>query len=260
MPSALHQHDWPCVGPAITGLHGWGGTGRDFEPLASAGGFHWRAVDLVGHGLSDAPEDLDAYGLEAQLHQLTSTMTPGGFLLGYSMGARLALHYALRRPDTLQGLILVSGTAGLEMESERTTRRAWDHEQAESLEEMGAPAFMTQWEQQPLLSTAARGIPRATYDHMMNRRREARSDALARSFRAFGTGTMPSAWEGLSLLPVPTLLVVGEKDPGYCRLAERMRNLIPQADLVTIPGAGHRPHLENGPIFQERLRHWMAGR
>ncbi len=260
MASVLHQHDWPSEGPSITALHGWGGSGLDFAPLAHRGGSHWRAVDLIGHGLSDGPESLEAYGLDAQLAQLNSTMSPGNFLLGYSMGARLALHYALRHPDTLRGLILVSGTAGLENERERTARHAWDHDQAEALEAMGSPAFMAEWAQQPLISTQALHIPPTPYNHMMNRRRESRADALARSFRAFGTGTMPSAWDRLGSLQTPTLLVVGEKDPGYRALAERMRDLIPQADLVTIPEAGHCPHLENGAEFLEKLNPWMAGR
>ena len=55
------------------------------------------------------------------------------FLYGYSMGARLALSLAIEKPNLLQGLILESGTFGIEVEAERQARQALDGARADQI-------------------------------------------------------------------------------------------------------------------------------
>ena len=54
--------------------------------------------------------------------------------LGYSMGARFCLHLALARPDLVDGLVLISGTAGIDDDGERAARRRADEALADRLD------------------------------------------------------------------------------------------------------------------------------
>ena len=46
--------------------------------------------------------------------------------LGYSMGGRYALHVALRHPELVRRLVLVSATGGIDDPAERAARREGD--------------------------------------------------------------------------------------------------------------------------------------
>ncbi|BDM69557.1 hypothetical protein HEK616_30440 [Streptomyces nigrescens] len=70
--------------------------------------------DLRGHGLASAA---DRYSFGAFLGDLAAVMADcarldlpeAPVLVGYSLGADLALHYASERPDTVAGLVLIDG-------------------------------------------------------------------------------------------------------------------------------------------------------
>src|SRR5260370_13862027 len=72
----------------------------------------WRAValDLRGHGESDKPHDPALYGRDAMAGDVIALLDHLGLsrvdLMGYSMGAHLALSAALAPPDRLANLIL----------------------------------------------------------------------------------------------------------------------------------------------------------
>ena len=73
------------------------------------------AFDSRGHGESDKPHDPAAYGRENLVGDIFALMDHAGIekadLMGYSMGARLALAAALARPDRLHNLI-IGGVGG----------------------------------------------------------------------------------------------------------------------------------------------------
>jgi 2-succinyl-6-hydroxy-2,4-cyclohexadiene-1-carboxylate synthase len=60
-----------------------------------------------------------------------------------------------------------------------------------------------------------------------------------------GTGAQPSYWDALEEVRIPTLLLAGEEDVKFTRVAERMAEGMPRASLRLIPLAGHAIHLEN---------------
>jgi 2-succinyl-6-hydroxy-2,4-cyclohexadiene-1-carboxylate synthase len=176
------------------------------------------------------------------------------------MGGRLALHAALQTDEPQRGLILIGASPGLREGPEKEIRRRWDLEQAESIQRNGAPLHMETWQSHPLIASQAKLVDPATYQYMMNRRREASADGLASSFRRFGAGTMPDCWEALPGLKTPTLLVVGAEDARYRAIAEEMQDLLPNAHLLIVANAGHAAHLENPADFLDGVHHWMSGR
>src|SRR3990170_5517188 len=95
-------------------LHGFTQTGASWDGVIRALEGRYRAL---------AP-DLGAGPWEAELDRLEG-LAPGSLALaGYSMGGRLALALALRRPERVQALVLVSASPGLAAADERGARPA----------------------------------------------------------------------------------------------------------------------------------------
>ena len=204
--------------------------------------------------------DADEHAVEAQRHDLGRALVKEDFLLGYSMGGRLALQWATAADMLPRGLILVGAHPGIPTGPEKETRRRWDHEQASALEAIGARRHMLQWQDQPLIATQRERMEPRAHQHMVNRRQESHSRSLAASLRGFGSGTMPDCWDLLEGITCPVLLVTGAQDERYTDLAAEMCAKLPTGDLLTVPDAGHAAHLENPAAFLDGLQHWMGGR
>ena len=70
------------------------------------------------------------------LHTVISAVAGESYsLMGYSMGARLALLYALEYSSEIENLILESGSAGIESEVERQARKDADEQLALAIED-----------------------------------------------------------------------------------------------------------------------------
>jgi 2-succinyl-6-hydroxy-2,4-cyclohexadiene-1-carboxylate synthase len=176
---------------------------------------------------------------------------PAGILVGYSMGARMALHAALQHPEKVTHLVLVSGTAGIADNAEREQRIASDTELAARIERIGVPAFIDEWLALPMFS----GLTPTTSQREERLRNTA--TGLADSLRYAGTGTQLSLWDQLSTLRMPVLIIAGEKDAKFVRLAQRMHELIDSSTLAIVPESGHSVHLEATATFTEIFLKWL---
>lgn len=100
-------------------LHGFTGSSNDWMEIIPnlRKNFSYVAIDLIGHGQSDAPDELEHYktpSIIAQLDDIFRHFTKDRFILmGYSMGGRAALSYATTYHENLLGLILESTSAGI---------------------------------------------------------------------------------------------------------------------------------------------------
>ncbi len=102
-------------GPPIVCLHGWSASLYLFRhslELLAQRGYRVVAVDLRGHGLSDKPKTRGAYSIDAHLADLDALLDAlecsRAILVGQSMGGGLALHYALRHPERVCGLVAIN--------------------------------------------------------------------------------------------------------------------------------------------------------
>ena len=120
-------------GPTLVLAHGFTQTGRLWG----------RFGQLVGHGRKVVSVDLPGHGgsgeIEADLVTGGALLAEAGGtepfdLLGYSLGARFALHAALCAPERIARLVLISGTGGIEADDTRAERRRRDEETATHLE------------------------------------------------------------------------------------------------------------------------------
>jgi 2-succinyl-6-hydroxy-2,4-cyclohexadiene-1-carboxylate synthase len=227
------------MAPTLVLLHGFTHTGASWEPVRSELGERYRAIapDLRGHGAASSREPVT---LEAALGDIDSLAPERFALVGYSMGGRLALHFALAHPDRVERLVLIGASPGIADQGEREARLRADEELAEEIERSSIEEFAARWEATPLLAGQPESVLRAAREDRLRNE----PAALARALRGLGTAALPSLWDRLGELTMPTVLVVGERDAKFRAVAAEMAGQIPGATAEVVPGAGHAVHLE----------------
>ena len=250
--------------PVLALLHGFTGSGESWNPvlegLRRIGAV--LSVDLVGHGASPAPDSVDAYTMPACLDQLEALLArleiTSAWWVGYSMGGRVALQLAARKPALVQGLVLESATAGLRDEGRRAERRRADEELAESILTDGMEAFAGRWLANPLFQ-GLKKLPPDQRAILREQRLRNNPLGLANSLRGMGTGAMEPVWERLPGITGPALVLAGEQDGKFSALAREMAELLPRSTLALVPEAGHLPHVEAPRAFLAAVSGFFAG-
>ena len=256
--SASHSGKMKGVGksgPTLVMLHGFTGSaagwGSHLDTLA-AYGLRVIALDLPGHGQSDAPDDPRRYAIEYCQQDILAALRGLGVsqgeavLLGYSMGGRIALYTAFS--GFFRALILESASPGLEDPAEREQRRVSDEALAASIERDGVQAFIDRWEKLPLFASQS-SLSLEAQEALHRQRLNNRARGLAQSLRGLGTGVQPSLHARLPALPIPVLLIAGELDTKFMAIARSMAQALPRSQLRIVPGAGHAVHLERPEDF-----------
>jgi 2-succinyl-6-hydroxy-2,4-cyclohexadiene-1-carboxylate synthase len=236
-------------GPPLVLLHGFTGSAEAWAPVWPQLGARCTtiAVDLPGHGRSSAPDDARRYALPRFADDLEHVLETLGLervaVLGYSMGGRAALHFALRHPGSVAALLLESTSPGIADDGERRERAAADVALAAAIERDGIDAFVERWEALPLW-TSQHALSDSERARLRAQRRENRPRGLANSLRGAGAATEPSLASRLSTLAIPALLVAGALDTKYVAIGRELERLLPSARLAIVPDAGHAVHLE----------------
>lgn len=240
--------------PSLCFLHGFMGAGSDWTPVGSAldRDVFSLTVDLPGHGDSlRRPDHL--YCMEGATQALADVLDDAGIdrctLVGYSMGGRAALYFALCHPDRVHRLVLESVSPGIEGDEARARRRAVDAERARRIRK-DLDAFLRDWYRMPLFASLAR---HGLVKDMVARRRANDPDELARALRGLSPGRQPPLWDRLQDLLPPTLVMTGTLDDKYTETTARAYTQIPNARRVLVPRAGHNVHAERPQAFLAHL-------
>jgi 2-succinyl-6-hydroxy-2,4-cyclohexadiene-1-carboxylate synthase len=251
----------PARGRVPLLLHGFTGRGTSWGAHATAFARRFRVVvvDLPGHGRSGARQPARA---GVGVPRMTSPILrregcAPAYVLGYSLGARVALRLAVTRPDVVRRLVLESPSAGIATDAERSARRATDGARADRVERDGIEAFVDEWQREPVFASHA-NLPPARAARLRAERLRNRPAGLAISLRGAGQGSMEPLHDRLGEVRAPTLVIAGALDGTGRARAEAVAAGIPGARLETVPGAGHTPHLETPAIFRSlALEHLM---
>jgi pimeloyl-ACP methyl ester carboxylesterase len=262
--------------------HVYGGAGSPpvlfIHGLGSAGYLEWRfnlpviarshrvhAPDLPGFGRSDRPPDGYGVPLFARvIEEYVRSRRLRPVLVGASMGGRVALEVALRRPESVRGLVLPNIRLyyplvllprvgeGLVSAMREALHRVPPHAiRAGARRFLGVAGDVERVLDDPFLTDlremhAADGYHRA---YVATVRALARADSL----------TAPSLVDRLAGTSVPVLFVWGEGDRllPLSRAREAHRRL-PGSRLVVIEGAGHAPQAEQPEAFNRALEDFLA--
>ncbi len=182
----------------------------------------WRtvALDLRGHGESDKPHDPKLYDRDAMALDVIALMDHLSLgrvdLMGYSMGAHLALAAALARPDRIANLIL--GGIGKRPSQESAPEVKMTMSEAMRAEDVSV-----------ITDKTLRGFRQFADNQGEDRR------ALAACSEAAGRAL---AMEDLERIAAPTLLVAGAADE-IAGDPRPVADMIPGAKCVVLPGCDH---------------------
>lgn len=240
-------------------LHGFTGTPDAFTPLGIAGpplggprhDSHW-APRLTGHGpdpdLSSQTFDDEVARISREIAKRTEVPVR---LVGYSMGARVALGLLDAHPHLFTDATLVGVNPGLESEEARQDRLGWEARWIDVLEQDGLAVFEHQWSAQPIFKTQYT-IPPRSQDAQRSARLSHTALGLVHALNVLGLGSMPNLWPRLGHMKVPMTFVYGALDDKFRKIAERAQTENAQIRIVAIPDVGHNPLLE-APEFISRL-------
>lgn len=259
--SSLHLNTWngsTLNTTPILALHGFTGCGLDFEYFThnTHQNLSWYAPDLMGHGQTLVSENLDDYSFSAHVQYLDFIAEQIGspfILLGYSMGGRLALKYALERPHFIKKLILVGSTPGILDNHERQLRQEMDLALASKILDEGVNNFMMFWQEQPLIKSSQNNIPESIHKPILTRKFQNNALGLANSLKQMGTGTMESLWNRLTEINFPLTMITGENDKKFLQIAQQINLILPHAIHKVIPKTGHATIWENPVTFMSLI-------
>ncbi|MCW9064678.1 MAG: alpha/beta fold hydrolase, partial [Ignavibacteriaceae bacterium] len=135
-----HLTEFDASKKNILFLHGFTGSANDwtnvFQKIDKR--FNKFALDLIGHGKSSSPSSVNYYVPNSQVNQIEKVIgdlrLKETVLCGYSMGGRVALNFALTKPDLIKGLILESASAGFKNAKEKEARIKSDDDLAAFIE------------------------------------------------------------------------------------------------------------------------------
>jgi 2-succinyl-6-hydroxy-2,4-cyclohexadiene-1-carboxylate synthase len=245
-------------------LHGFTGSSATWLAHEAALAPHCRMVapDLLGHGRSDSPPDPARYRMERCVSDLVAILDAMGLarvnLLGYSMGGRVALAFAIAHPKRVRALVLESASPGLALAAEREARRTSDNALADFIESRGIQAFVERWEAQPLFASQS-ALPTAIRRRLREQRLANNPLGLANSLRGLGTGVQPSLWEQLPGLAPRTRLICGALDSKFVAIGQQMANAIAGAEQIVVPDAGHAVNLERPAVYERLVLEFLSG-
>ena len=253
----LHYRDYagPADRPPILCLPGLTRNARDFGPVADRLAGEWRiiAVEFRGRGQSQYDPDPANYVPHTYAADVLKLLDQLGIadavFFGTSLGGIVTMLMSTTDPERIAGAVLndigpVVEEAGVDRlrtyVGKGGTWASWT-EAAEAAATRNRIAFPEntpeQWERfaRRLASERADGTIQADYDMKI-------ADAFAEN-----KGTPDyDPWSLIhGLADKPVLIVRGEtSDLFSVETADRMLDLLPKAELVTIPGIGHAPVLD----------------
>jgi 2-succinyl-6-hydroxy-2,4-cyclohexadiene-1-carboxylate synthase len=222
-------------------IHGFACQPSMFESVIARAGVQAHLVLLPGHGpQAPLPTTTRFVDVVDELAGALARVAPF-HLVGYSLGARVALALAMAHPSLVTSSLLIGVHPGLDDDAERSARRAWDEEQARRLERDGLARFVDHWEALPMFATQ-RALDDATRAAVRADRLAHRPEGLAWAMRVLGLGNMPPQRSLLSKSSRPVTLVTGAHDHKATDCARQLTARHIQHHIVA--DAGHNVVLE----------------
>lgn len=246
----------PASAPVVTLSHSLATNLAMWEPQASALAARYRVLryDTRGHGGTDAPDG--PYSLELLAEDAVALLRALGIerthFVGLSMGGMIGQILALTHPDMLRSLVLCDTSSRVPPEA----RPVWDDRirmaESQGMEPHVEPT-LGRWFTPPF---AAKNQP------------------ILESVRAMIRQTKPQGYVGcchaiksldltdrLPAITIPTLIVVGEDDPGTPVAASRaIHERIARSELVVLKSASHLSNIEQPETFTKALLDFLGRR
>lgn len=247
------------LGKPVICFHGFSESGYTWDTIKLQGYSMYR-IDLLGHGSTDKPMDREPYEIPSmleELHTVVQLVAGSSYrLMGYSMGARLALLYTLAYKDEVEQLILESGSVGIALEEERHNRLVSDDELAQKIESHDVQWFGETWSKVPIFHSQ-QTLAKQVQEKIFARRIHNAPQVLANTLRGSGQGSMPYVGQNLDEVKCPLLYISGALDTKYDSIRREVFHNRPNCTTVSVLGAGHNVHLEKPEQFEQVVEEFL---
>jgi pimeloyl-ACP methyl ester carboxylesterase len=238
----------PAAAPGdlpIVVLHGWGAHIEAVGPILAAldGAADLIALDLPGFGESDPPPaawDADDYA-RFVLAFLDELGVERAHFVGHSHGGRISIAIGADHPERVGRLVLID-SAGLR------PKRTWRYRRRVAVAKLGRVAAK-------LGGAPGRRLQERMRERVASRDYLEASEAMRATFRALIAMDLS---DRLPRIRASTLLVWGERDEDTpLWMGRRMEELIPDAGLVVLEGAGHYSYADAPGQFRAVARQFL---
>ena len=248
--------------PSLVFLHGFLGSGKSWHDIAQTFSENYFCIlpDLIGHGENtnhdiNSPLNFDVL-IEWLARLLDKIPAPKIHLVGYSLGGRVALHFATHYPERVHSLVLESASPGIVDEDERAKRLAEDSARAESILKDGMSAFVEKWYQMSLF--ASLNNHPETLSPIKDAAKQNDPRWMAKAVVELSPGLQTPLWDSLSIFSFPVLLVAGEKDEKYVQVIRKMAGMISNSQSVIVTEVGHNTHAEQPETYISLLKDFLS--
>ena len=247
------------AGPDLVLLHGWALNLRVWDGLVEQlrGRFRLIRLDLPGHGRSPW---LPGHHTPAEqtwlIHQTLATLSGRYALLGWSLGAQIALDLAAATPAQVAGLILVAATPKF------AAAEDWPHGAApavleklrSSLHEDHRRAVSDFLDLQVRATAGGAAVLQQLRQALFNHG-EADSAALVAALERLSVSDLRA---GLAQVCAPAVTIAGEYDRITPPAATRaLAAALPLARFIQIGRAAHAPFLSHPDVFAKLVREFL---
>ena len=250
-----YRLEGPAGAPVLTLTHPLGATLALWEDHAAALTQRYRVLryDVRGHGASDIPAG--PYTLEQMSSDLFALLDSLGIaethFVGVSMGGLIGMTAALERPLRIKSLVLCDTTACYGP----AVRPMWEDRLRIAETEGMAPSLvgrtMAVWFTESYRVAHHKEVERIA---AMLRHTDPRGYAAAIRAIAFVDLT-----ERIGAIRRPTLVVVGEEDPGTPPdMARAIHKRIAASELLALPGSMHCAVVEDADAFLGALLDFLS--
>ena len=224
--------------PWLVFLHGFSGDNREWRAV----GERFRAwprlyIDLPGHGGS---ADITANGFSDVCMHLRETLNSYNilkyWLVGYSLGGRIAMTFASQASAGLCGMVIEGGHPGLHDDNERRVRRRADAIWAQRFRHEPLPQVFADWYQQPVFAS----LDAQQRTTLIDLRSHNNGAALAAMLQATSLAAQADLRAPLRNRTYPFHYLCGEYDRKFRAIAQAL-----DATTHLINHAGHNAHRDN---------------
>jgi pimeloyl-ACP methyl ester carboxylesterase len=173
-------------------------------------------------------------------------------IVGFSMGGYIALRAMEREPERFRALILCDTKAEADDDAGKLKRAA----AINIINREGVEQFVSDFVPMTFGKDAPQKIAE-TYDATLRQAQKESPIGVKGCLLAMATRT--DTTQSLAKIKVPTLLLVGEQDSlTPPSVMKQMHDKIEDAEMITIPEAGHMAPLENPEAVTKAFKDFLA--
>jgi len=241
-------------------LYDW----KDLMPTLAEAGYQAYALDLLGHGESAKPENIDDYHIENTLEHFRAwikalALTEPAVIVGHSLGGYLALEYTLRYPAEVRALVLSAPFYSLKQLAP-LVQRVYHRQLINARLYKYTPRWLIRFlvDLSSLSLTTGRGMAFVLSDAVRVQTAEDYKRAAPGIFHV--PRSMRSLLPHLDQIKCPVLVLYGTKDltlhPG---LFPPLVKALPNARGEAFEGAGHVFHQSHAEAFNKKVLEFLKG-